>query len=209
MSTILTTIRWLSILAGALSLFYLGNASFEFGLGEVFHRIHEWYVGLVHPVVGVLKPVALWLVGLLGWSLPVWWKDVVVLYLAAGAATARGTSSRILEADEGAGMWSDGARDDPEMAPEYEKVAQREVRAAARLRAIALVTAPFRVLAWPLYWLGDVAAAAWARLRFGQGALRPGARSWMRPGYVSTSTRQLLGILAGALIFAVLNAGLG
>jgi hypothetical protein len=48
-STILNTIRWLSIFTGALSLFYLGNAWFEFGLGEVFTRIYAWYADILHP----------------------------------------------------------------------------------------------------------------------------------------------------------------
>lgn len=93
MSTILTTIRWLSIFTGALSLFYLGNAWFEFGLGEVFTRIYTWYAGILHPVVELLEPLALWLVRLFGWTLPVWWKDAAVFVVAWLGALVRGSLS--------------------------------------------------------------------------------------------------------------------
>lgn len=89
MSSILTTIRWLSIFTGALSLFYLGHAWFEFGLGEVFTRVYAWYAGILHPVVELAKPAADWLVALLGWSLPVWWKDAAVLTLSTLGACFR------------------------------------------------------------------------------------------------------------------------
>jgi hypothetical protein len=89
MSTILSTIRWLSIITGALSLFYLGHAWFEFGLGEVFTRVYAWYAGILHPAVELLKPVAVWFVELLGSSLPAWWKDATVLTVTTIGASFR------------------------------------------------------------------------------------------------------------------------
>jgi hypothetical protein len=56
MSTVLNTIRWLSIFTGALSLFFLANSVIEFGIGEVFSRIHAWYIAVVSPLVGVVRP---------------------------------------------------------------------------------------------------------------------------------------------------------
>lgn len=64
MSTILNTVRWLSIFTGALSLFFLANSVIEFGIGEVFFRIHAWYLAVVSPVVGIVRPtldpIVLW-----------------------------------------------------------------------------------------------------------------------------------------------------
>lgn len=183
MGTILTTIRWLSIFTGALSLFYLGNAWFEFGLGEVFTRIYAWYAGILHPVVELLKPVALWLVGLFGWSLPVWWRDVPVLYLSLGGATARGSDTvlAILEREDGS------------------EPAQARVLKIPGYR-YGVLWLPVRILAWPLVWLWAARQASGFRAMWWQ---------HISKGYLGSSVWEFGKIIAGALLFAALNAGLG
>jgi len=195
MSAILTTIRWLSIFTGALSLFYLGNAWFEFGLGEVFTRIYAWYAGILHPVVELLKPMALWLMGLLGWSLPVWWKDGVVLYVAVGGATARG------------GMSYKDAR--------WEAYRQGYPGVADSHTTRRNWLIPVRLVVWPVFWMiGLWSALAMARkYQRDRGPGEPGFWSdfitLVRLGYAGNSVAEFIKILIAALIFAALNAGLG
>lgn len=191
MSTVLATTRWLSILTGALSLFYLGHAWFEFGLDEVFHRVHEWYAGLVHPVVEVLKPVAVWLVALLGMELPIWWKDAVGLYLAMGGATTRATPQRFDSPNERLRVVANR--------PEFGVWA-------------ALALLPIRFIAWPMFWL---LLDQLLRRRFLQTLKREiddetlSAEYYARRGSLAESSLfEFAMIFAGALIFAGLNAGL-
>jgi len=190
MSTILTTIRWLSIFTGALSLFFLGHAWFEFGLSEVIHRLHEWYVGLVHPVVELLKPLAQWLVGLLGLSLPQWWKDAAVLYFAMGGATARGNDSWFGWPHDGDGK------------PQYDKPLTWSARPTAG------IWIPFRFVFWPLVWVYAVLWAAFERASAAKGERVPVYLLMLR-GYIGTSVLEFAKILTGALMFAAINAGLG
>lgn len=131
MSTTLTTIRWLSIFTGALSLFYLGHAWFDFGLGEVFQRIYAWYAGILHPLVEVLNPVALWVLGLLGWSLPVWWKDAVVLYFSVGGASTRGR-------------------------PLLRREVERHESYVENMNLLFALAAPLIWIFWPVLWTWDL-----------------------------------------------------
>lgn len=182
MSTILTTIRWLSIFTGALSLFYLGHVWFEFGLGEVFARIYGWYAAILHPIMDLLEPVAAWLLGLLGWSLPTWWKDGSVLYLAAGGAMSRASSWRR--------SFRHGQLDDPVL-----------------LYDTQVLGAPLRAILWPLLWYFDLvrAIASWL-----DGVeLVTVWRHLIHYSYVGTFFVEATKISVGALIFAALNAGLG
>lgn len=204
MSTILTTIRWLSIFTGALSLFYLGHAWFEFGLGEVFTRIYAWYAGILHPVVELLKPAALWLVGLVDWTLPFWWKEVVVLYLAMGGAMARGAGYRYRSLRKSLSEWEVSQGQSPSDLGDDAVKKHREAVRREELHRAALL--PLRLVFWPAFWVIDLSnlVAEFLRVR----------TVWWIPervqlGYITSNIVEFAKILAGALIFAAINAGFG
>jgi hypothetical protein len=225
MSTALTTIRWLSIFAGALSLFYLGHAWFDFGLGEVFRRVHEWYVGLVHPVVDLLRPMVMLLSEWLGWSLPTWWKDAIMLYLLFGAATGR-SHHFLYDAfnDYGPAMSPSRSRKPRESDDSYKR-RMRRIAETEELAGRELALLPFRVFLWPIFLLTEMAVIAitpiyiafnWQtwRVRTRQGSWTT-SPSWslllerLLFGRIGSSVSEFVKIAVGAVIFAGLNAGLG
>jgi hypothetical protein len=125
----------------------------------------------------------------LGWELPIWWKDALVLYLAMGGATAQGHHfdkwlwrSRVSA--------NDGTEDD------YERYS----RLAAENDWVALQLLPLRFIAWPLFLLVF-------------GVLEIVREFSLSPevvvhGYVGSAMGEFLKLFLGALIFAGLNAGL-
>jgi|CXWL01.1.fsa_nt_gi hypothetical protein len=212
MSTTLTTIRWLSIFTGALSLFYLGHAWFEFGLVDLFTRVYAWYAGILHPVVDLLKPLALSLAWLVGWSLPPWWKDAMVVYLALGGASSRGGLFPMWDAMIDAQDWRGLAKRDPSEA-NLRTLRGKEER-LRRWESIALVLIPLRMVGWPLFWAWDLFVILPRRLGFWSSNeisvvdVRLSFKDF-RHGNLATSLIEALKILVGVVIFAGLNAGLG
>lgn len=87
------TFRFLGILAGGMSLFILARTAFEFGLSEAFGTVVGYYQAFVYPVVGLLERPFAWLADVLGWSLPWWWREAVVLYALGMGANVRVSTS--------------------------------------------------------------------------------------------------------------------
>lgn len=103
-STFAVVLRFLSILAGGMSLFTLARVAIDFGLSPVFEQIVWYYQALVYPIIGLLERPLVWLFTQLGWRLPEGWQDVVVLYFIFGGAFFRSMSA--IEKSEAQGFGS-------------------------------------------------------------------------------------------------------
>lgn len=195
MSTILNTVRWLSIFTGALSLFYLGHTWFEFGLSQLLQQVYQWYSGIMHPIVVLLQPMAQWVAGLLHWELPVWWKDALVLYLAMGGATARGHHySKWYWRNE---------RERNEGNEDNDFAWRISSEASFDEDRLALQLLPLRFVAWPLFifvlgaW--EIVSRVFYPHTIGDVVVH---------GYIGSAAGEFLRLLLGALIFVGINAGL-
>jgi hypothetical protein len=81
---------WLGTIASAISLFRLAWLWFGFGLSRPAALLLDFYVQFFHPLVEVMKPLAVWLVSLFGFvALPKYWQDVAILYVMVMLAMVR------------------------------------------------------------------------------------------------------------------------
>lgn len=85
----LQVFRWLGVVLGALSVFFLVHRALGFGLATAFEDIRAAYVAIFHPIAEMFGPSLRWIAGQLGVQLPVWWREAIVLYAAVGAALSR------------------------------------------------------------------------------------------------------------------------
>lgn len=82
-------VRFLSIFAGALSLFILAQTPFDFELSAAFAVIVDYYKAFVYPVVGIVEEPLTWLLDYTGWTLPVGWQNIVIVYIVLARAFYR------------------------------------------------------------------------------------------------------------------------
>jgi len=230
------TIRWLGIVSGALSLFFLVQRAWGFGLYAAFENIHAYYVAVFHPLAEIFRPLATWLLSQVGYKLPVHWHELVILYLAMGAAAFRARTPnwqkpfmvryeldnvklerlrRISEALR-AGRRPE-ENDDPELRQRLSR-ARWALRRAYLFEVYFFLTDVAHIFFWPVYWGFDV-------LQYSYNALT--SRSiWRAPtlslGLDPTDDQPrvvMLGIIPpdlfeffkvglGAVLFLLLNAGL-
>lgn len=205
-------VRWLGYGSGAMSLFFLAQRAWGFGLAAVLEDLRAFYVAIFHPLADLFAPIAMWLAASLGLGLPDWWREVAVLYMAMGAAMSRASyffteSSKRLERldvkTEGLFRRSDevleqlGAEpparaDGPYSNLDDAALARKlcAVRIAEWFRLVVLL--PLYVLGWPVFWVVDL-----VRHALGMSLI-----------YVRRSVHEFGKVVLGMFIFIALNAGL-
>lgn len=98
--TFAATFKFLSILAGGLSLFVLLQMVFDFGVAPALVIVIQSYQNIIYPFVNWLERPIIWVIGFIDWSLPEFWRELLVLYCVSIGAFARSESSSV-----GVGFW--------------------------------------------------------------------------------------------------------
>ena len=203
---------WLS---GGMSLFYLAQHAVGFGLVSALSELRNYYIALFYPIANLFHPIVLWLTQALKVSLPMWWKDGFILYLAMSLALFRYFSivitvdlayiDRVISVHGYGGQLAH---------PKTMKFICYDNRLKRQVEIIGYLTSALYALMWPvgiflqpiLDWLGIDRPLFTDALR---GAPGGNDLRWRLRLMLRSFLLQVIYVFTWAAAFLALNAGLG
>lgn len=92
------TVRWIMLIGGvclaAISVFSMLHAYLEFGLSEIIERAMNFYRGWFYPIAQLFEPAVIYLSNLINISVPLLWRELVVIYFLVLGSMLRVLATR-------------------------------------------------------------------------------------------------------------------